>query len=299
MSKFLQRLAALPPEKRATLISRLPPLSFSQQRLWFIDQLEPGGSFYNLPSAFRFRGQLGVTALERTLNEIMRRHKALKTSFVAIDGQPVQIIDESVTLSLPVTDLTHLPAEGREAEARRLAAEEARRPFDLSSAPLLRASLLRLSDEEHVALLTMHHIVSDGWSMGVLVREVAALYEAFSRGDSSPLEELPIQYADYAVWQRERLQGDALERQMQYWREQLGGDLPVLELPTDRPRPAVQSHRGAHEIVKLPAELAEALKELSRREGATLYMTLLAAFQLLLSRYTGLEDVPVGTAVAN
>ncbi|MDT5296658.1 MAG: hypothetical protein QOJ76_3538, partial [Acidobacteriota bacterium] len=215
MSKFLQRLAALPAEKRTALISRLPPLSFSQQRLWFIDQLEGASPFYNLPAAFRFRGQLEVAVLERTLNEIMRRHKALKTCFVAIDAQPVQIIDESITLSLPVTDLSHLPEEERESEAHRLATEEAQRPFDLSTGPLLRASLLRLGEEEHIALFTMHHIVSDGWSMGVLVKEVAALYEAFSRGEESPLAELEIQYADYAVWQRERLQGEVLERQMQ------------------------------------------------------------------------------------
>ncbi|MFL6284301.1 MAG: amino acid adenylation domain-containing protein, partial [Pyrinomonadaceae bacterium] len=298
MSKFLQRLAALSPEKRATLISRLPPLSFSQQRLWFIDQLEPGGSFYNLASAFRFRGRLDVAILERTLNEIMRRHKALKTSFVSVGGQPVQIIDESVTLSLPVTDLSYLTEAEREAEAARLATEEARRPFDLSEAPLMRAQLLRLSEEEHVALFTMHHIVSDGWSMGVLVKEVAALYEAYSRGEESPLPELPIQYADYAVWQRQRLQGEVLDAQMSYWRGQLGGELPILNLPTDRPRPAVQSHRGAHEVVKLPVELAEALKELSRREGATLYMTMLAAFQLLLSCYARQQDVLVGSPIA-
>ncbi|MDT5295930.1 MAG: hypothetical protein QOJ76_2810, partial [Acidobacteriota bacterium] len=275
------------------------PLSFAQQRLWFIDRLEGASPFYNSPAAVRLSGHLDVEALRRTLSEIVRRHEALRTRFVEVGGEPRQLIDEAREVELAVTDLSHLSEEEREAEARRLAAEEARRPFDLAQGSLLRAGLLRLGEEEHVALFTMHHIVSDGWSMGVLVKEVAALYEAFSCGEESPLAELEIQYADYAVWQREWLQGELLERQMQYWRTQLGGELPVLELPTDRPRPAVQSHRGAHEIVKLPAELSAALREMSRREGVTLYMTLLAAFEVLLSRYTGQQDVVVGTDVAN
>ncbi|MDQ3804120.1 MAG: amino acid adenylation domain-containing protein, partial [Acidobacteriota bacterium] len=274
------------------------PLSSAQQRLWFLDQLEVSNASYNIPTAMRLRGQLDVSALEQTLTEIRRRHKSLRTRFVEVDGEPRQVIDEDARLPVLVTDISHLPEEERQAEARRLADEEAQRPFYLSTGPLLRAQLLRLSEEEHVALFTMHHIVSDGWSMGVLIREVAALYEAFSRGEPSPLEELPVQYADYALWQKQWLQGEVLERQMQYWREQLGGDLPVLELPTDRPRPAVQSYRGAHESFSLPVELAAALRELSRREGVTLYMTLLAAFQVLLSRYTGQQDVAVGSPIA-
>jgi amino acid adenylation domain-containing protein/FkbH-like protein/FkbM family methyltransferase len=275
------------------------PLSYAQQRLWFIDQLEPGQAFYNSPMAVRLRGELKVEALERTLSEIVRRHEVLRTSFKMVGGEPVQVIAEAVPVPLPVVELGHLAEEQREAEAQRLATEDARLPFDLSTGPLLRARLLRLAADEHVALFTMHHVVSDGWSMGVLVREVAALYDAYSRGAQSPLPELPVQYADYAVWQREWLQGEVLERQLQYWRERLGGELPVLELPTDRPRPAVQSYRGAHETFTLSAELTKQLRELSRREGATLYMTLLAAFDVLLSRYSGQQEVVVGTDIAN
>ncbi|MFL6285965.1 MAG: condensation domain-containing protein, partial [Pyrinomonadaceae bacterium] len=212
---------------------------------------------------------------------------------------PRQVVEPASGIALPVTDLSHLAEAEREAEATRLAGEEARLPFDLSRGPLLRAQLLRLGEEEHVALLTMHHIVSDGWSMGVLVREVAALYEAYSEGRESPLAELPVQYADYAVWQRGWLTGEVLERQLSYWRRQLGGALPVIELPTDGARGATPSHRGAAYTGVIEAGVADSLRELSRQEGVTLYMTMLAAFQLLLSRYTGLEDVPVGTAVAN
>ncbi|MDT5296241.1 MAG: hypothetical protein QOJ76_3121, partial [Acidobacteriota bacterium] len=290
--------AQAPPVVRVVREGALP-VSFAQQRLWFINELEGGSPFYNSPAAVRLSGHLDVEALGRTLSEIVRRHEALRTRFVEVGGEPRQLIDEAVEMELGMIDLSHLPEEERESEARRLAGEEARRPFDLSRGPLLRAGLLRLSDEEHVCLLTMHHIVSDGWSTGVLMREVAALYGAFSAGEPSPLAELHIQYADYAVWQREWLRGDVLERQMQYWRTQLGGELPVLELPADRPRPAVQSYRGAHEPFVVSESLSQRLKELSRNEGATLYMTLLAAFQVLLSRYTGQQDVVVGTDIAN
>src|SRR5215207_82440 len=229
MSSTLPPTAALSPEEKRALLAellkkktsrqRLAPTSFAQQRLWFLDQLEPGTAAYNIPAAVRLHGALDVAAFGRALTEIVRRHEALRTTFAVRDGQPVQLIHPAGPLELPVTDLGHLGAELREAEARRLAAEEARRPFDLAAGPLLRVQLLRLADDEHVALLTMHHIVSDGWSMGVLVREVAALYEAFAAGRPSPLAELPVQYADYAAWQRERLQGEVLDRQLAYWRE--------------------------------------------------------------------------------
>jgi amino acid adenylation domain-containing protein len=274
-------------------------LSFAQQRLWFIDQLEAGSSFYNNPVAVRLSGMLQREVLERTLSEIVRRHEILRTHFEEAGGKPVQVISPAAPLPLPVTDLSELDEAGREATAIRLAAEEAATAFDLARGPLIRAKLLRLSEEEHVVLLTMHHIVTDGWSTGVLVREVAALYEAYARGLESPLPELELQYADYAAWQRQWLQGEALEEQLGYWRKQLGGKLPVLELPSDRPRLAVQSFRGARCSMKLSPELVESLTALGRREGATLYMTLLAAFQTLLHRYTGQEDVLVGTAIAN
>ncbi len=275
------------------------PLSFAQQRLWFIHKLEPSSSAYNLPVAVRLSGRLNVAALERTLSEIVGRHESLRTSFRMGEGQPVQIIAPHVELSLPVKDLTHLPEDERMKEARELASADARLPFDLERGPLYRLALLRLGEEEHVLLFTMHHIVSDGWSMGVLVREVAELYRAFAEGEPSPLPPLPIQYADFAHWQRTHLAGEVLETHWQYWKRQLGGTLPVLELPTDRPRAAVQSFGGASETLSLPASLAEGLNTLARREGVTLFMLLLAAFKATLHRYTGQTDIIVGSPIAN
>jgi hypothetical protein len=274
-------------------------LSFAQQRLWFLDQLEPRGSAYILPGVLRLTGSLNIAALEQSFTEVVRRHETLRTSFAVIDGTPVQIISESWSMSLPLLDLSDLPESEREVEATRLTREEAQRPFDLSSGPLLRVMLLKLSSEEHLLLFTMHHIISDGWSTGVLIREVTALYEAFSRGEPSPLEELMIQYADYAVWQREWLRGEVLEQQLSYWREQLRDAPTVLELPTDRARPAVQSFRGAHHSFDFSKALTEQLKTLTQREGVTLFMTLLAAFQVLLYRYTHQSDIVLGSPIAN
>ena len=275
------------------------PLSFAQQRLWFLDQLQPGVTAYNIPGALRLRGTLNFTALERSLNEIIARHETLRTVFSVVDGQPVQWIRTSLTIPIVSAAVVAQTAEEQEAELRRLAREEAARPFDLEAGPLLRVRLLRLNEREHVLLLTMHHIVSDGWSMGVLVRELCALYEAFLQGKESPLAPLTVQYADYAQWQREHLTGEVLEQQLQYWREQLAGAPPLLELPADRPRPAVQSFRGARESVWLGAELTRELQELSRAQGVTLFMTLLAGFAVLLWRCTGRQDIVVGTDVAN
>ncbi|MET0622970.1 MAG: amino acid adenylation domain-containing protein [Pyrinomonadaceae bacterium] len=275
------------------------PLSFAQQRLWFIHQLEPGSSAYNMPVAVRLNGTLHVAALERTLSEIVRRHESLRTRFALREGSPVQLVDAPEEVRLDVRSLEDLPAGERVAEARRLAEAEASHAFDLERGPLYRARLLRLSGEEHVLLFTMHHIVSDGWSMGVLVKEVAQLYEAFAEGRESPLEELPVQYADFAVWQRRHLSGELQDADRQYWKQQLGGTLPVLELPADRPRPPFQSFRGASRVLTLDAELSARLKALAQREGVTLFMLLLAAFKLLLYRYTGQEDVVVGTPIAN
>ncbi|MBA2448198.1 MAG: amino acid adenylation domain-containing protein [Chloroflexi bacterium] len=274
-----------------------PPLSFAQQRLWFLDQLVPGEPFYNLASALCLSGKLEVAALERSFSEITRRHETLRTTFHPIESRPVQVIAPATPLTLPVVDLSRLPETERDVAAVRLAQEEARRPFDLARGPLLRATLLRLGAEEHVLLLTLHHIASDDWSKGVLNRELAALYEAYAVGRPSPLPEPAIQYADFAVWQRERLRGEALEAQLAYWKRQLAG-LPELDLPAARPRPPVQSFRGDRHSLLLPEALSEALKALSRREGATLFMTLLAAFQTLLARYTGQDDVVVGSPIA-
>jgi amino acid adenylation domain-containing protein/thioester reductase-like protein len=275
------------------------PLSFAQQRLWFLEQLYPDSSVYNLPAALRIQGPLDADALGRTLAEVVRRHEALRTHFASAAGQPVQVIKPEPQLELPLLDLSGLPAAEREAQARRLATEEAARPFDVAAGPLVRARLLRLGQAEHLALLTVHHLVSDGWSVGVLVREAAALYQAFSAGRPSPLPELPVQYADFALWQRQWLQGETLQRLLAYWKRQLAGIPARLDLPADRPRPAQPSGAGAEEPLALPPELTRRLRELALSEQATLFMALLAGFQTLLLRYTGQTDLVVGTPVAN
>ncbi|MGH7411794.1 MAG: amino acid adenylation domain-containing protein, partial [Candidatus Methylomirabilis sp.] len=275
------------------------PLSFVQQRLWFLAQLDSDNPFYNTCRAVRISGPLRVEVLQRTLDAIVARHESLRTTFVSMDGSPVQRIAPAGNATLSVVDLEGVPRPEREAEAQHMATEEARRPFDLARGPLLRTTLLQLSEEEHILLLTIHHIVFDGWSIEVFFREMAELWEAFSTGEPSPLSPLPIQYADFAVWQREWLQGEVLESRLSYWKHRLQGAPSVLELPTDRPRPAVQHYRGARESFELPRTLAEALHELSRGEGVTLFMTLLAAFQTLLFRYTGQDDIVVGSPIAN
>jgi hypothetical protein len=273
------------------------PLSFAQQRLWFLDQLEPGSAAYNCPAAVRLEGRLNREALRESLREIVRRHEVLRTSFPTIAGRPVQQIEPATDLMLPVIDVSGSETD-REAEVERLAREEAVRPFDLSRGPLVRVTLLRLKEEEHVILFTMHHIVSDGWSIGLLVRELSTLYEAFSEGRPTPLPELPTQYADFAYWQREWLQGELLEQQLAFWKKQLAG-LRTLELPTDSPRAPVQSSREGRLTFVLPAALTQSIKQLSQREGVTLFMTLLAAFQVLLHRQTGQEDIAVAAAIGN
>ncbi|HZT59442.1 MAG TPA: amino acid adenylation domain-containing protein, partial [Pyrinomonadaceae bacterium] len=275
------------------------PLSYAQQRLWFLDQLEPGSPVYNIPVALRLRGSLDVEALESSINDLILRHEILRTNFSVVGSEPAQLISPFSPVALPLIDLSGLTRERAEAEAAALRDSEARRGFDLSAGPLLRVMLLRLGDEEYVLLVTMHHIVSDGWSMGVLVREVGALYEAHRGGRQAELPELKVQYADYAAWQRNYLSGEALDSQLSYWKRQLAGAPQVLELPSDRPRPSVQSFRGEAFSFSCSPELSDALRALSRREGATLYMTLLAAFAALLKRYSGESDVVVGSPIAN
>jgi amino acid adenylation domain-containing protein len=276
------------------------PLSFAQQRLWFLDQFESGTALYNVPAAVRLNGVLDVRALGRALNTIVARHEVLRASYTAVDGRAQQIIHPYAFISLPIIDLQDLSVADQEARVDELAADDARRPYDLSQAPLLRATLLRLDAEDHVLLLNLHHIVSDGWSIGVLIQEIAVLYAAFAADPTaaSPLPELPVQYVDYAHWQRNWLQSGVLERQLAYWEQQLGGAPPLLELPTDRPRPPVQTQNGARLITTLPATLSANVKALSHAEGATLFMTLLAAFKILLYRYSGQDDISVGTPIA-
>ena len=275
------------------------PLSFAQQRLWFLDQLEPGSYLFNVPIAIQLSGELNVQALRQTLATIVERHEILRTNYVSKAGQPNQVIKAKATPELTFVDLRSSLEEHREQELQRYLLEDARRPFSLSDDLLLRATLFQLSGSENVLLLTTHHIAADGWSMGILFQEIAALYKAFSSGESSPLSNLPIQYGDYAIWQRRWLHGEALENELSYWRRQLKGAPAVLELLTDRPRPAVRSFQGSHHSISLPESITLDVKKLSRQEGVTLFMVLLAAFQILLSRHAGHDDIVVGTDVAN
>jgi non-ribosomal peptide synthetase component F/acyl carrier protein len=278
------------------------PLSFAQQRLWLVDQLEPGSPLYNIPVALRIAGPLRPEVLALCFGEIVRRHEVLRTVFADRKGAPVQVIQPAAPFGLPVVDLAGLPEREREAAARLLAGEEALRPFDLARGPLLRGLLLRLAPPgdqmDHAAALTLHHIAGDGWSMEILVREVTALYAAFAEGRPSLLPELPIQYADFAIWQREWLQGEVLDRQLDYWRARLAGLAPS-ELPSDRPRLPVRSSQGASLPVAIPGPLADALRSLARQEDATLFMVLLAAFSVLVHRSSGCDRLVLGTDIAN
>ncbi|NTX38450.1 amino acid adenylation domain-containing protein, partial [Myxococcus sp. CA033] len=298
-------LEPLHPSREARPSSLVPcerqaELSFAQQRLWFLDQYAPGSPLYNLPAALRLEGTLDVAALERAFTELVCRHQSLRTVFPARDGRPLQVVAHAgnAPMALEVEDLRYLPESEREAIGLRTVREEARRPFDLVRGPLLRARVLRLTEREHVVVVTMHHIISDAWSISVLIREVVALYEAFSAGRPSPLPELPLQYADHAVRQRERLRGEALERQLSWWRQRLEGAPPALELPADHPRIAGASNPGAVLKVELPVGLVRMLRGFCRQEGATLFMGLLAGLQALLSRYSGQDDICVGAPVA-
>ncbi|MDF5706500.1 MAG: amino acid adenylation domain-containing protein [Nostoc sp. S4] len=320
MSELSQRIANLSPEKRKLLLQKLNdkkknlfsataiapqsresnsfPLSFAQQRLWLLDQLDTDSTAYNIPQAMRLKGQLNVSAWERSINEIVRRHEALRTTFATVEGQSLQVIAPTLTLTVPVVDMQELPPTVRERKVQQLATEEAQRPFDLSKAPLLRVMLLQLDKAEYVILFVIHHIVFDGWSLSIFIRELAALYETFNSDRLLLLPELPIQYADFALWQRQWFQGEAQEMQLAYWKQQLASAPSLIELPTDRPRPVVQTNRGAMQFLQLSKTLTEALKALSQQEGVTLFMTLLAAFKTLLHRYTQDEDILVGTTVS-
>ncbi|MGZ9260897.1 MAG: amino acid adenylation domain-containing protein [Candidatus Binatia bacterium] len=293
IDKYPQRIPPIVPITR----NHDAPLSFAQQRLWFLDRLEPDSAAYNVPAAFRLVGELDGHALEQSLNEIVRRHEVLRTVVATVNGDPVQKLLPPSPLALTCTDISDRPETDREQALPRLLSEEAAKPFDLSRGPLLRTKLLRLAPQDHVLFLNMHHVVSDGWSMGVLFREISDLYDAYCSGKTSPLPELPVQYADYTVWQREWLQGENLENQLSYWRKQLEG-LMTLQLPTDCAHPAVRTYRGSSQALNFSARLSQAIKSLSQREGGTLFMTLLAAFQILLSRYSGQSDIVVGSPIA-
>ncbi|HHP7232011.1 MAG TPA: condensation domain-containing protein [Xenococcaceae cyanobacterium] len=304
MTQLPPEIAQLSDAQRRSLLARLLrekivrsriPLSFAQQRLWFLDQLEPNNYAYNIPLAVHLNGTPQATVLERSLNEIVRRHEILRTAFQTVNGEPIQAISPQLELSLTVIDLENQA----ESIVRELADREAKKPFDLTQAPLLRATLLRLDSSHQILLLTIHHIIADGWSMGILVKELAAFYEAFSHGSASTLPRLPIQYADYAVWQRQWLQGEVLESLVSYWRQQLGGSPPVLRLPSDRPPTDTVTGEGATYPLRLASEFLAQIEQLCREEGVTLFMVLLAAFKTLLYRWTGQTDILVGTDVAN
>jgi amino acid adenylation domain-containing protein len=275
-----------------------PPMSFAQQRLWFIDQLVPGNAFYNMLGAFCLQGRLNVEAMEGALNDLIERHEILRTTFAEVDGELVQVIHPQIKLSLTLIDLTGLPAERRETESYVLAAEEGKQPFELTRGPLVRARLARLTEEDHRLLLTMHHIVSDGWSLGVLLGELMAFYKARLVGVAARMPKLAIQYADYCAWQQRWLQGEALDNQMDYWRRQLHSAPTLLQLPSDRPRASTQSFKGAIHSFAVSSATTEALRRLCRRETATMFMVLLAAFDVLLSRYSRQDDIVIGTPVA-
>ncbi|MBD0388287.1 MAG: condensation protein, partial [Nostoc sp. C3-bin3] len=289
-----------PPIKPVNRSKNLP-LSFAQQRLWLLDQLDPGNHTYNDPTAVRLSGSLNITALEQSLNAVISRHETLRTVFTTVEGQPVQKIQPITDITIPIVDLrvNERSLQQRETEAKRLAIEEAQRPFNLAQGPLIRATLLQLDEAEYVLLLTMHHIISDLWSMAILIRELADFYAAFSQGKSLTLLDLPIQYADFAVWQREWMQGKVLETQLAYWKQQLQGAPRKLELPTDKPRPLQPTYTGTTQLFQLPKDLSDALQLLSKREDVTLSMTLLTTFNVLLYYYTKQEDIVVGSPIAN
>ncbi len=275
------------------------PASYAQRRLWFLDQFEPGSPYYNIPMAVRLKGPFRYDILEKTINEIIKRHEILRTTFASIDGEPVQVISEPYELDIPIIEVFGNTKNEIENKIYDLARIEARKPFNLKELPLLRLTVLRISDEDNVLLLTMHHIISDGWSMGILVNEITTLYRAFYKGEVNPLPELEIQYADFSEWQHEYLKGEPLKKQLDYWKEQLGDIPPVLELPTDRPRPNIWTNEGASFTEILQPAYVEKLKQVGYKEGATLFMALVAVFDILLSKYSGQKDIAIGTPIAN
>jgi hypothetical protein len=319
MSETISRIASLSSPKLALLMEEMRrkarertqirvverrgevhyfPLSYAQQRLWLVNQLDPITPLFNVPVAQHLKGLLDVKAMEAAFTEICRRHESLRTTFTLKDGQPVQVVGPPRQIALPIIDLTKLPQPERQVETRRLASSWRTLAFDLKHGPLIRICLLKLGEAHHVLLLTLHHIISDGWSLRILVRELSALYDAYLQGQASPLSDLEVQYGDYAVWQREQLQGKLFERQLAYWKEKLSHAPAMLELQTDRPRPAVSSRRGAVVQLMLSRELTEKIRTLNQREGVTLFMSMLASFQALLCRYSGQEDISVGSPLA-
>src|ERR1700719_3301882 len=292
---FAEQLPRLMPQIRPEPL----PLSYAQERLWFMDRLEPGSTGYNVAGALRLRGELDREALERAINMIVERHESLRTHFAEVDGKASQVIERELRIEVPVMDVSGLEEEEQRERVKEELKREGTEAFDLACGPLLRVKLLRLGEQEHILLRTMHHIVSDGWSQGVFNRELMVLYEAYREGRENPLKPLTVQYADFALWQRSWLDGGALDEGLKYWKEQLAGIPERLELPKDRVRPTMQTFGAKAYQVTLSGELASALKRLSRANEATLYMTLLSAFAVLMQRYSGQDDIVVGSPIAN
>ncbi|HMZ82282.1 MAG TPA: condensation domain-containing protein, partial [Acidobacteriota bacterium] len=296
--------ASAPPLQTVSRNQKLP-LSFTQQRLWFLDQLEPGSAAYIMPAALRLTGELNLEALRNAFSELVKRHEILRTTFVTTDGEPALQISELARFTFAIEDASTRSidlADTQSATIQQFKTEMLQflwRPFDLAAGPLLRVQIVKLAKTDHLLLISMHHIVSDGWSIGVMLREVAALYRAGVTGQPSSLPALPVQFADYAAWQRDFLNSERLEAELAYWKQKFAAPLPVLSLPTDRPRPEVQTFQGSDETFSLSPELSEKVRALSRQHGSTLFMTLLAAFQTLLLRYSGQEDIVVGSPIAN
>ena len=296
---ILKKGLNIPPLKPVTQYLEQIPLSFQQERLWFVDQLEGANATYNIPVAISLTGDLKINALEKTFSEIVRRHDVLRTSFPTVDGTPRQIIAPDVTLNIKVTDLQHLEETERQTVLKQELQQEANIPFNLEQAPLIRCSLWLLAKTDYVLLITMHHIVSDGWSLGILNQEISSLYKAFLAGKSSPLAKLPVNYADFSVWEKQWLKGEILETQLNYWRQQLQNAPELLQLPTDRPRLNIQTHKGKTKRFLLNTELTQKLQNLANESGKTLFMTLWAAFATLLYRYSGQSDILIGSSIAN
>ena len=293
LARFLEQMKKRPQESASIRVSQRQgrtncfPLSFAQQRLWILDQLDPGTSLFNTSVAWWLKGPLDVKALEAAFTEMRRRHESLRTSFGVHEGKPFQVISPPQTVHLPIVDLSTLVEWKQRREAHRIATEWGWLPFDLSRGPLTQVVLLRASEECHALLMTLHHIITDGWSFGILYHELSVLYNAYSRKQASPLPELEVQYGDFAVWQRERLKGEYVADHLSYWKKQLADAPARLELPTDHPRGTVDSHRGAAIETKLSSDLTRQIRTLTRSESVTLFMTTLAAYQVLLCRYSG------------
>jgi len=298
MSDISSLLDKLSPEKRKLLELQLKkkeaavktyPLSYAQRRLWFLDQFEPESPYYNIPMALRIKGNFSIDVFKKTIQSIINRHEALRTTFIARNGEPLQAVKPLLTIPVEVQDISSIPADTRENKIIELATADAQKPFNLEKGPLIRVSILKTAQSEHIVLLNMHHIISDGWSIGVLVAEITQLYSAITSGKESPLPKLKIQYPDYAIWQKKYLEGEVFEKQLSFWKEYLGSTPPVLELPMDRSRPAVQTNAGSSLIFSITKEITEGLNQLGRENNATMFMVLIAAIKVLLFVQIGVE----------